>query len=76
MRARLRPVIVLAFVTGLAVPVGLLAQEHPSEHPKPAEHPKGHAMGVTMEQLGTAIETHIKGEMAKGGGVWKLEDPE
>src|SRR3990172_7379852 len=60
--------LVLALALGLALPASGFAQEHP------AEHPKGSGAGVTKEDLGSAVETYIRGEMAKGGGAWKVED--
>src|SRR3990172_7790604 len=72
--------LVLALALGLALPASGFAQEHSSEHPKehpkehPAEHPKGSGAGVTKEDLGSAVETYIRGEMANGGGAWKVED--
>lgn len=63
-------------VSSLALPAGLVAQEHPSEHPKSAEHPKSHAPEISKEDLGAAVEAYIKGEMAKGGGAWVVEDKE
>src|SRR5882672_7807304 len=75
MRARISYGLVLGIAVGLMLPAGgLRAQEHPAEHPKSAEHPKGAAKGVTKEELGAAIEAYIKGEMAKGGGAWEVED--
>lgn len=75
MRGRIRHGLVLGIVLCLTLPANrLLAQEHPKEHPKSAEHPKGDATGVTKEDLGSAVETYIKGEMAKGGGTWEIED--
>ncbi len=80
MKARNPYGLVLVLACCLAIPASLLAQEHPKEHPSehpkehPAEHPKGNAAGVTKEDLGSAVETYIKGEMAKGGGAWKIED--
>ncbi len=59
-----------------ALQANLLAQEHPSEHPMPAEQPKHHAPAVTKEQLGSAIEAYVRGEMEKGGGTWAVEDKE
>jgi len=75
MRARIPYGLVIGTVLCLTLPAsGLLAQEHPKEHPKSAEHPKGAATGVTKEDLGAAVEAYIKGEMAKGGGAWEIED--
>ena len=80
MKARFSRWLLYVLVIGLACPTGLPAQEHPSEHPKKAEHPKEHptgkGAGVSMEDLGTAIDSYIKGEMTKGDGTWKVEDKE
>jgi hypothetical protein len=59
----------------MALPLSaLVAQEHPSEHPKSAEHPNGTAAGVTKADLGAAIEAYVKAQQAKGGGTWEVED--
>jgi hypothetical protein len=76
MRAKVLQGIIVGIASCLLLPTAPLAQEHPSEHPKSAEHPKGKAAGVSKEDLGAAIEAYIAGETAKGGGAWKIEDPE
>ncbi len=52
------------------------AQEHPEHPKKKEEHPKSAGAGVTMEQLSEAMEAYIHDQEKKGGGAWKLEDPE
>ena len=75
MRVRTSHGLALGIALCLMLPAnGLLAQEHPKEHPKGAEHSKGGPAGITKEDLGSAIEAYIKGEMAKGGGAWEIED--
>ena len=51
------------------------AQEHP-EHPKKTEHAKMAPPGVSKEDLAVAIDAYVHGEMEKGGGTWKVPDPE
>jgi hypothetical protein len=72
MRANGLEVIGLAFVSCLVLSANLVADEHR----KGGEHPKGHAVGVSKEDLGEAIEAYIAGETTKGGGAWKIEDSE
>ena len=70
------PLGIVLVVLGLSFAAGSLAQEHPMEHPQSAEHPKAEVHAIAKEDLGTAVEAYIKGEMAKGGGTWTVEDKE
>ena len=70
---RTRIVCGIAVALALALPASALAQEHPTEHPTAK---KGVHQGVTKEALADAIAAYIQGEMKKGGGAWKIEDPE
>jgi hypothetical protein len=70
------PLVAVAFVAFGATALG---QEHPKEHPKGAEHPKEHPKGeakaaVTKEDLGAAVEAHVKQESEKNG-AFTVDDP-
>lgn len=78
MRVRMGPALsVLLAVALVATLVPVRAQKQP-EHPK-KEHPeesKEAAASFTADDLADAIEEYIREEEKKGGGAWKVADPE
>jgi pantothenate kinase type III len=64
----------VAAAMSLAVPRGMVAQEHPtSEHPM-AEHPSA-SKAITMDQLAQAIQQTIEAKAKEQGGKFHVQDP-
>lgn len=69
-------VIVLALAVGLVFAAGkIMAQEHPTEHPKATQQPKKTEASLTMADLSKAIKDYVAKDAKLKGGYFLVYDP-